>query len=258
MSLESRTIDFSCESHGVVQVKQVRLSGSQWGTAICGECLAEQEANRQARQESERITEAQKARRRKIERCNEQSRIPARFAETNFASYIPEGDKPAKLLEICRNYAENFPSYRSIGKGMILCGNAGTGKTHLACAIASHAIREHAASAVYVTAGRAFRSVKDTFRRESLVSEEQAISNLASPDLLILDEIGIQYGSSTELNILFDIVNERYEALKPTILISNLALPKLTEYAGERVIDRMRENGGKIIIFDWKSHRGAA
>ena len=111
---------------------------------------------------------------------------------------------------------------------------------------------------MYVTAGKAFRAVKDTYRRDSGKSEEEALAGFAQPDLLVMDEIGVQYGSSTELNILFDIVNERYERMLPTILISNLALPKLAEYAGERVIDRMRENGGKMIVFDWKSHRGTA
>jgi len=89
------------------------------------------------------------------------------------------------------------------------------------------------------------------------VSEDEAIAFFVAPDLLVLDEIGVQYGSETEKNILFEIVNERYEAMKPTILISNLAMTTLTEYAGERVIDRMKENGGKCIVFDWKSRRGA-
>jgi DNA replication protein DnaC len=46
--------------------------------------------------------------------------------------------------------------------------------------------------------------------------------------------------------------------MKPTILISNLAIGPLAEFAGDRVIDRMKENGGKLVVFDWKSHRGAA
>lgn len=97
--------------------------------------------------------------------------------------------------------------------------------------------------------------VKDTYRRDSDTSESEIIKRLAFPHLLIIDEIGVQYGSDAEKNILFDIINERYESLRPTILISNLNLPKLAEYAGDRVIDRMKEGGGKVLIFDWKSHR---
>jgi DNA replication protein DnaC len=32
----------------------------------------------------------------------------------------------------------------------------------------------------------------------------------------------------------------------------------LVAFAGKRVIDRMKENGGQLLVFDWKSHRGAA
>lgn len=73
--------------------------------------------------------------------------------------------------------------------------------------------------------------------------------------MLILDEVGVQFGSESEKIILFEILNERYLNMKPTILISNLNPAALQEYVGERVMDRMRENGGIILKFDWKSHR---
>ena len=258
MSLETRTVEHTCEKHGAVRVEQFRLVGSDWGATRCGRCVTEQEEARDAAITAERERDNQVARQRRIERNTEHSRIPVRFADKDFAFYKPDGEKAARILALCADYTRDFPANKAAGLGIILCGNAGTGKTHLACAIARGVIRNHAASAVYVTASRAFRSVKDTYRRDSSVTEEEAIAAFARPDLLVIDEIGVQYGSSTELNILFDIVNERYERMLPTILISNLALPKLTEYAGERVIDRMKENGGKVIVFDWKSHRGAA
>ena len=76
-----------------------------------------------------------------------------------------------------------------------------------------------------------------------------------NPDLLILDEIGLQHGSEAEKIILFEILNERYMQCKPTILISNLDINDLKEYITERVIDRMREGGGQKIVFNWESNR---
>lgn len=258
MSLETRRIDLTCERHGAVQVEQFRLAGSDWGEGRCKQCLDEGEARREAAAAVKQEENMRHARKRQVERHLDQSKIPARFADRDFASYAPEDEKAKRILSACSDYARDFPSHKAAGRGMILCGNAGTGKTHLACAIAGHVIRDHAASAVYMTAGRAFRAVKDTYRRDSAVTEEEALSALARPDLLVMDEIGVQYGSAAELNILFDVVNERYERMLPTILISNLALPKLTEFAGERVIDRMKENGGRMLVFDGKSRRGAA
>lgn len=74
-------------------------------------------------------------------------------------------------------------------------------------------------------------------------------------DLLIIDEVGVQFGSESEKIILFEIINERYEQMKPTILISNLSEDELSRYVGERIIDRMREGKGAVINFDWESYR---
>ena len=75
-------------------------------------------------------------------------------------------------------------------------------------------------------------------------------------DLLVIDEVGVQFGTDTEKMILFEILNERYENLKPTILISNLSIESLKKFTGDRVIDRMKENKGKVLIFNWNSARG--
>ena len=74
--------------------------------------------------------------------------------------------------------------------------------------------------------------------------------------MLILDEVGVQFGSETEENLLFDIINTRYEDRKPTILISNLDGAGVKKYLGERAFDRIREDGGKLIPFTWSSYRG--
>ena len=55
---------------------------------------------------------------------------------------------------------------------------------------------------------------------------------------------------------MFEIINERYESRQPTILISNLSLTEVKQYLGDRIFDRMREDGGKYISFDWDSYRG--
>ena len=77
----------------------------------------------------------------------------------------------------------------------------------------------------------------------------------AQPDLLILDEIGVQIGSEHEKLLLFDVLNGRYQQCRPTILISNLSGSDLEAYLGQRVMDRYRECGA-VLAFDWNSYRG--
>lgn len=97
-------------------------------------------------------------------------------------------------------------------------------------------------------------SMKETWRN-SEASESEVLKNLIEPDLLILDEVGVQFGSDTEKLILFEIINGRYENRRATILISNLAMDGLKAYLGDRIIDRLREGGGRQVVFDWDSFR---
>ena len=109
-------------------------------------------------------------------------------------------------------------------------------------------------SPVFVTVQRLTRRVKDSWSNQN-ETESEIVNVFASPDLLILDEVGVQFGSEFEKQILFDVLNERYEKLKPSILLSNIPGEQLADYLGERVTDRLRENGGKMIGFDWDSYR---
>lgn len=97
--------------------------------------------------------------------------------------------------------------------------------------------------------------MKSSWNKNAEESEEQVMRTYIAPNLLVIDEIGVQFGSEAEKIILFEIINERYEAMKPTILISNLSQQELGAYVGERIVDRMREGGGAMIAFDWESYR---
>lgn len=257
LEIEERIDEVTCPLHGLRHVKNCKLF-ADWGKSECDVCAAERKQQDEKTAEETRVREEKARRDRAIRSKFAGAAIPPRFDGRTLSDFTAETPAAAAALTTCRDYAVGFPDRLRRGASLILCGNAGTGKTHLACGIAQFVIEHHDRSAVYVTVGRAFRMVKDTYRRDSRTTEAEALASFVAPDLLILDEIGVQYGSETEKNILFEIVNERYEAMKPTILISNFAIAPLTEYAGERVIDRMKENGGKLIVFDWKSHRGSA
>lgn len=119
-------------------------------------------------------------------------------------------------------------------------------------------MRKHGASVLFVSVQRAIRSIKDTWARGSSVTEAQAVALLTFPDLLILDEVGVQHGSEYERQVLFDVLNERYETRKPTIFLSNKTLDEFKVVMGERVMDRLREDGAPVVPFCWPSARGRA
>jgi len=102
---------------------------------------------------------------------------------------------------------------------------------------------------------RIIRAIKRTWSKESDMSEDELLRLYTSRDLLIIDEVGLQYGTDAEKIILFDILNTRYERMLPTILLSNLTPAQISDAIGERLTDRMVEGGGTELIFNWESYR---
>jgi DNA replication protein DnaC len=205
--------------------------------------------------ENERMRE-QVERKRRVETCISRSGIPARFREKRFADYQHTTPAQRTALVMCKSFAEKWPDIQSKGGSLVLTGGPGTGKTHLACAIGLHVAESFFAVPVFVTVYEMLRTIKSTYSRNSETTEADAIAMFSStPDLLILDEAGVQVGSDHEKLLLFDVLNARYSNMRPTVLISNLSADDLEAYLGHRVMDRFRECGN-VISFDWQSHRG--
>lgn len=239
-----------CEDHG--EYTSTNFIGTVWSG--CPECNAIEKAAREAREKAEAEAQEKERQARNWRIRIGSAAIPERFQDRTLDTYIASNPGQEKALAFSKDYAAQFDEIRKVGRCAIFVGKPGTGKTHLAVGIALHIMKQNR-SVLFTTVQRAIRSVKDTWARGSEVSESQAIQTLAYPDLLILDEVGVQFGSDFEKQILFDVLNERYEKRKPCILLSNIAPSELSGYLGERVADRLREDGGKLIAFDWESHR---
>ena len=237
----------ACTTHGEFESRC--FIGSIWSK--CPTCGADAAAKETAEREAKERDDRRQAWQRRIGEAG----IPERFQNRNLKSFVAETNEQSRALDFANNYADSFDDALAAGRSALFIGKPGTGKTHLAVGIGLRIMRRDNRTVLFTTVMRAIRRVKDTWSRESRESEAQAIAALAFPDLLILDEVGVQYGSDTEKLILFDLFNERYEKRRPTILLSNLSLDDVKTYLGERVFDRLREDGGQVIPFTWESHR---
>lgn len=241
---ETRT----CEIHGEYTSSLIAMrSLTHWSG--CDKCAAIRDAERQEEERRQRIM-------REINFRIERSGIPLRFADRTLDNYDAQPGLQSEVLEFSKHYAANFAEYLKTGTSVMFLGLVGTGKTHLAIGIL-RAVIHSGNTGKYFTVSRIMRDVKDTFHKHAELSESEVLERLIKTDLLVIDEIGVHRANEFEANTLFEVINGRYEALKPTLLLANLNLREMRESVGDRVFDRMRENGGRAFVMDWKSNRGA-
>lgn len=244
------TATLTCETHGEYTGTVRRtLSGKNYG-GVCPKCNDERAAlwaELEAKHAAEQV-------RRAIETKRAACRIPARFAQASFAQYEASGETQRRALKCSKAFADHFDKMRERGASLTYMGNPGTGKTHLACAV-GNALLDAGRVVLYRTAYGLLREIKATWGGDAGKSEAEVIRTFCRADLLILDEIGVQFGTDVERVLLFDVINARYADLKPMVIVSNLDERGLVEYLGERIFDRLAENGSAVVAFDWKSYR---
>ncbi|HEX4328169.1 MAG TPA: ATP-binding protein [Burkholderiales bacterium] len=197
--------------------------------------------------------------------------IAPRFADCRFDNFQAATEAQRAVLAQCARYAREFGAMRERGICLILRGRPGTGKNHLATAIARSLLaRGH--TVLNATAHEIVRRVRDSWRRHEnphenphahaagAMSEAQVIREFAALDLLIIDEVGRTYRSrdGAEPVELFNVIDARYRLRAPTLVISNLDGAGIEQALGAAAYDRLREGGGELVNFDWDSHRRIA
>jgi len=147
------------------------------------------------------------------------------------------------ILRACKSYAEKF---RANSPSLLFKGGTGLGKTHLSLAIAGEVI-EKGFGVIYGSAQSfAVALEKERFDRREPDDPGDTHSQLLSCDLLILDDLGTEFPSAYVNAALYDIVNTRMLAEKPTIISTNLSMKELEERYSERFASRIAGYYGKL------------
>ncbi|NWC01615.1 ATP-binding protein [Pseudomonas sp. G1002] len=263
---ELRTFSGNCPHHPEVESRtEVEQFDGSMQVRPCKKCQFQGLRVAEPGSEAHTLAVAQVA----AERLNSAlvgSGISPRFSDSTFATYRATAPEMVGALEKCKGYADNFGEHFAAGRNLLLTGNVGTGKTHLACSIVRQVIGLNAI-AVITTAAEIIRVFKRSMARDSGYTEGDVIDELASFDLLVIDEVGAQAGTQYELAVLHEVIDKRYNLIRPTVVVSNLhptskpdgegrCAPSLEQYIGARALDRLRENGALLAGFTWASARG--
>lgn len=141
-----------------------------------------------------------------------------------------------KIFHTCMDFCENFDI---TFQNLLLYGSTGLGKTFLCNCIAKELL-DKGKTVLYVTAGQLFRMIeKQRFDKTEEEPPEDMMEDLLFVDLLIIDDLGTEFGTILSSSELFHIINSRLLTKKPVIISTNLSPDNLIHQYSDRVVSRI-------------------
>jgi DNA replication protein DnaC len=133
---------------------------------------------------------------------------------------------------------KNFTEFRKSGKGLLLHGTVGTGKTYFAACVAN-SLLDDGYSVLMTNFARLTNQIQGMFE-----GKQEFIDSLNRYSLLILDDLGAERKSEYMQEMVFNIIDSRYRAGLPMIITTNLTIDEIKkpqEVSYSRIYDRIIE-----------------
>jgi DNA replication protein DnaC len=163
--------------------------------------------------------------------------IPQRYRDCTLENV---SDNTGTLTNARARAREFVDSYPAVEAGLLLVGPSGRGKTHLACAILSELVVTKAATGLYVDFSDLLMKIQTSFRPDADFSKESVLTPYAEAEILVLDELGASKPHAWVLDVLYSLLNSRYNRKKVTIATSNFEdEPDAASGERERLEDRI-------------------
>lgn len=178
------------------------------------------------------------------------------FAESNMATWTFENDdrQNMKLSDAMLRYTENFQQFKREGKGLLLYGTVGTGKTFYAACIANRLL-DNGTPCMMTNFARLTNQIQGTYE-----GKQEYIDSLNRYPLLIIDDLGAERQSMYMQEMVFNIIDARYRSGLPLIITTNLTadeIKKPQEVRYQRIYDRILERCFPVEVSGSSRRRAA-
>ena len=173
--------------------------------------------------------------------------IPTRYEHCtldNFDSAYPGADRSLSAAQTrVRSFAANYPVET---RGLLLVGQIGTGKTHLAIGALKELVTERGAQVLFCDYRELLRHIQNTYNAQVTATELEILNPVMNAEVLVLDDLGAIRPSEWVWDTVSLVLNSRYNNMRTTIITTNYAaLPPCAggvreETLGDRIGERMR------------------
>ena len=202
-------------------------------------------------------------------------RIPPRYEHCDFENF-EAGGAPSltAALEKCVRYCAGYPYVGPTdeGLGLLLTGNSGVGKTHLAVAVLRHLVINKGVRGQFWDFHSLIREIRHSYNDETKTTELEVLAPVVETDLLLLDDLGAWKMTDWMNDTLFYILNGRYLGKRATIITTNFqdaspeavrsdSTARLREYLVERIGQPLRSRLMEMSLLvsitanDYRQHR---
>ena len=171
------------------------------------------------------------------------------FDESIFPDEPIEGRKTSqrafikKCRQYCEEYAETFAAGE--GKGLLLCGRSGLGKTFLMNCVAQRVL-ERGYSVVVISAYKLIEAMR---RYQFGEDSGEQVQDMLACDLLCIDDLGSEpMLRGVTVSSLYHIINERRNANRSTVITTNLDSDLLYEKYDDRIAARLTDPSRMKVI----------
>lgn len=191
---------------------------------------------REKREEMDRRLKYEEERR-QIENLKQLSLLDAKSKSVCFSTYQVNQEN-TRAFGIAKRYVDNFTEMYKKNHGLLFWGDAGTGKSYTAAAIANELMER--LQPVIMTSF--VKLLQDMHGFDGDEGGYMICLNRAK--LLIIDDLGAERGTDYALEKVYDIIDSRYRSGKPAIFTTNLTMRQMKECADiryNRIYDRIFE-----------------
>jgi DNA replication protein DnaC len=199
---------------------------------------------------------------RQAERLLRKAGIPKRYEHCTLESFdydLPQSDQSlARAYVIARQFVTEYP-VSTEGRGLLLTGSVGVGKTHLAVAILQALILEKGARGLFCDYRELLKRIQESYNPTVATSELQILAPVFEAEVLILDELGAQKPTDWVWDTVALVLNTRYNDKRTTLITTNYpntasALARgndkvvREETLGDRIGERMRSRLAEMCV----------
>lgn len=157
------------------------------------------------------------------------------YPEAPDANGISAKKRMGEIAKFCEDYANDF-SLKS--PSLFMHGATGLGKTHLSLSIAN-IVTEKGMGVIYSSAPNLFGELeREHFSRQN-PNERTFEKELLETDLLIIDDLGVEFSTQFTVSCVYNIINSRILSGKPTIISTNLTPAELEDKYTQRITSRI-------------------